>query len=216
MHRLFGKTAPAAPKPTMADASSNIGTRITDIDAKIKSYDEELLRYKKALKQQPNNQNIKKRATECLRKKNMYVQQRDQFANQQFNMDQTQFAIETVQNTQESVAAMKVAAKQLKKETKKINLSELEDLQDDMEDMLEDVGDINELLGRSYGCPDGVDEEDLDAELAMLEDDMFEDTEQVAMGGSEINVPQVPALPQPGAARPDTVFTAAEKTAIKK
>lgn len=38
--------------------------------------------------------------------------------------------------------------------------------------MLEDVGEISEILGRSYGCPDGVEEEDLDAELACLEDEM--------------------------------------------
>lgn len=37
--------------------------------------------------------------------------------------------------------------------------------------MLEDVGEISDILGRSYGCPDGIEEEDLDAELACLEDD---------------------------------------------
>lgn len=36
---------------------------------------------------------------------------------------------------------------------------------------MEDVGEISEILGRSYGCPDGIEEEDLDAELACLEDD---------------------------------------------
>ncbi len=51
-----------------------------------------------------------------------------------------------------------------------------------MEDMLEDVGEISELLSRSYGMPEGVDEEDLDAELACLEDeplDALEDFETV-------------------------------------
>jgi charged multivesicular body protein 5 len=33
------------------------------------------------------------------------------------------------------------------------------------------VGEISDILGRSYGCPDGIDESDLDAELACLEDD---------------------------------------------
>lgn len=38
--------------------------------------------------------------------------------------------------------------------------------------MLEDVGEISEILGRSYGMPDGIEEEDLDAELACLEDEL--------------------------------------------
>ena len=33
------------------------------------------------------------------------------------------------------------------------------------------MGEISDILGRSYGCPDGIEEEDLDAELACLEDD---------------------------------------------
>jgi charged multivesicular body protein 5 len=37
--------------------------------------------------------------------------------------------------------------------------------------MLEDVGEISEILGRSYGMPDGLEEEDLDAELACLEEE---------------------------------------------
>lgn len=121
----------------------------------------------------------------------MYEQQRDQLANQQFNVDQTSFAISTVKDTQTTVAAMSAASKTLKKEAKKIKLSEIEDMQDEMEgkkttkyllvythitsfcliDMLEDVGEISEILGRSYGMPDGIEEEDLDAELACLEDE---------------------------------------------
>jgi charged multivesicular body protein 5 len=136
----------------------------------------------------------------------MYEAQRDQLSNQAFNIDQTSFAIETVKNTQITVSAMKSAAKTLKSEQKKINLSELEDMQDDMEgfeirilhknccnyfklffrkkknnlkDMLEDVGEISDILGRSYGMPDGIDEEDLDAELACLEDELeSEDVEE--------------------------------------
>ena len=39
----------------------------------------------------------------------------------------------------------------------------MQDLQDDMEDMLELAGEVQETLGRAYGLPDDVDEEDLEA-----------------------------------------------------
>lgn len=76
---------------------------------------------------------------------------------------------------------MKAASKALKVEQKKINLSEIEDLQDDLEDMMEDMNEVSEVLGRSYGLPDGMDELDLDAELACLEDELeSEDIESSA------------------------------------
>lgn len=54
----------------------------------------------------------------------------------------------------------------MKKEYKKINIDVVEDLQDEMEDLLEDANEIQEVLGRSYGCPD-VDEEDLEAGILL-------------------------------------------------
>lgn len=199
MHRLFGKSVPKAPAPTINDASSNIGVKIEEMDVKIKGLEDEMRKYSALLKKTPNNATVRKRAADCLKRKRMYEQQRDQFASQQFNIDQTAFAIETVKNTQESVSAMKVAAKTLKKETKKLSISEIEDMQDEMEDMLEDVGEINEILGRTYGCPEGVEEDDLDAELAMMEDDMFADEEVVAdssqgIESSSFTAPSVPTM----------------------
>ena len=45
-------------------------------------------------------------------------------------------------------------------------------MQDDLQDTLEEVNDANEILGRSYGLPDGVDERDLEAELDYLGDEL--------------------------------------------
>ena len=39
----------------------------------------------------------------------------------------------------------------------------LQNLQDEMEDMLELAGEVQETLGRAYGLPDDVDEDDLEA-----------------------------------------------------
>ena len=78
--------------------------------------------------------------------------------------------------------------------------------------MLEDVGEISEILGRSYGCPDGVEEEDLDAELACLEDEMA--TEEVDFAAADA-VPQdsyLSSMPSEPTAAP-SVFSQAEATA---
>ena len=38
-----------------------------------------------------------------------------------------------------------------------------QDVRDDMEDMLEQANEIQEVMSRSYGLPDGLDEDSLDA-----------------------------------------------------
>ena len=105
-----------------------------------------------------------------LKQKKMYENQREQTRNQQFNVDQVMFATENLKETADTVDAMKDANKALKKDFKKINISEVEDLQDDMEDLLEQAEEVQSALGRSYNCDD-IDEADLEAELAAMEDD---------------------------------------------
>ncbi len=54
---------------------------------------------------------------------------------------------------------------------KEINFDQLEDLRDEMDDMVMDSRDMNDLLNRDYACE--VDDDELDAELAELDDGMF-------------------------------------------
>lgn len=42
---------------------------------------------------------------ECLKRKKMYEQQRDQMAGQQFNIEQTTFAIDSIKDTATTVGA---------------------------------------------------------------------------------------------------------------
>lgn len=177
MHRLFGKSAPkvpSAPEPTLSDASASINVRIAALNEKISGLDDELRKYSIQLKKATGSvaQSIRQRAIGTLKRKRMYEAQREQLTGQAFNVEQTAFAIDSIKDTHVMVAAMKSASKQLKIEQQKINLSELEDMQDDLADMLEDQEEISDMLSRSYGTPDGIAEEDLEAELAGLEDEL--------------------------------------------
>lgn len=63
------------------------------------------MKYRTALKKAkgPTATNIKRRAMECLKRKKMYEQQRDQVAGQQFNIEQTSFAIDSIKDTATTV-----------------------------------------------------------------------------------------------------------------
>ena len=152
-----------------------------DIDGKVKKLDEELLRYKTQMsKMKPcaAKTQLQQRALRVLKQKKMYEKQRDAVYNQQFNIDQTKFATESVKDTITTVAAMKTASKQLKTDMKAVKINEIEDLHDDMSDMLEDADEINEIMGRAYGVPEEVDEEDLMAELDAMEDELATEAEE--------------------------------------
>jgi len=175
MHRLFGKQRAAGPPPpSLGDCAGNINQRIGALDVKIKQLEDELRKHKEALKKAkgPTAENIKRRAMEVLKRKRMYEQQRDQMAGQAFNVESTAFALESIKDTQTTVAAMKLGAKQLKAENKKLNINEIENMQDDMTDLMEDMNEITDVLGRSYNTPEGLEDADLEAELACLGDEL--------------------------------------------
>lgn len=76
-------------------------------------------------------------------------------------------------------------------------MDELEELQEDLQDTLEEVNDANEILGRSYGLPDGVDERDLEAELNCLGDEleMMDESSYIAADVQKSAPVTLPTLP---------------------
>lgn len=181
MKRVFGKKkAPGPPPPTLNEASDNLGKRTTHLDSKISALDKDLTSYKQKLKSAnpSSKKTLQKRAIEVLKRKRMYEQQRDQLLAQQFNMDQASFGIESAKATVESVAAMKAANIELKKALKKdLDLDAVDDLADDMEELMYEMNEINEAMGRNFSTPEDITEDDLEAELDLLGDELEEENE---------------------------------------
>lgn len=214
MDRIFGKKKKAGPPPPgLNDTSSNLGGRIDEMDKKIASLEQELRVFKDKIKSARTpaaKQAVQRRAMEVLKRKKMYENQRDMIAGQQFNIDQASFGIESAKANVQTIAAMKGANAELKKTMKHdLNIDDVEDLADDMAEMMDDFNEINEALGRNFATPDYIDEADLDAELEMLEDELFEeeaadatpsylqtnempDTPTTELPNSEVGLPAVP------------------------
>lgn len=178
MRRVFGKKKADLPAPSLDQASSGIGQRISDMDTKIANLEEELRSYKEKIKKTKSpaaKKQLQKRALEVLKRKRMYENQRDTAAAQQFNIDQTAFSIESSKATVQSVAAMKAANKELKSIIRKdLDINAVDDLADDMAELMDDFNEINEALGQNFATPDDLDEADLDAELELLGDELEE------------------------------------------
>ncbi|KAH6563590.1 hypothetical protein BASA50_001627 [Batrachochytrium salamandrivorans] len=175
MNRIFGTSKAPVPKATIADAITSADARVDSAEVKIKKLDAELIKYKeqmKGMRDGAGKNAVKQKAMRVLKQRKLYEGQRDQIAQQTFNMEQAAMATENLKSTMVTVDAMQSANKELKKQYKQISLTKIENMQDEMEDLLEQANEIQETIGRSYGLPDDVDEDDLEAELDALGDDL--------------------------------------------
>lgn len=202
MDRIFGTNKPKAPKATINDAIQATDGRVDAVEVKIKKLDSELLKYKEQMNKMrdgPQKNMVKEKAMRVLKQKKLYESQRDTLMQQSFNMEQASMATENVKNTLLIVDGMKTANAELKKQYKKINLDKIEAMQDEMEDLMEMSNEIQETLGRSYNLPDGLEDEDLEAELDALGDDFGLEEEEVPSYLDEPTLPSVsnqePKLP---------------------
>lgn len=64
-----------------------------------------------------------------------------------------------------------------------LSLWRSQDLHDQLSDLMFDAEEVQEVMGRSYGVPEAVDEDDLMAELGGLEDEVALENEGESSGG---------------------------------
>jgi len=178
MRRLLGtkKAESKVPPVTLDDVSTSLEKRGGVVDQKLAGMDRELAGYKnqmaKLRKGTPAYKQVEGKALRLLKQKHMYEKQRNHLYNQSFNVDQTKFAQDNAKDSIAMVGAMKDASKALAASYKNISLDEVEDLHDNMDDILEQAEEINEVMGRAYGVPDELDEDELLQELDELEDEL--------------------------------------------
>mmetsp|Transcript_16407 Transcript_16407/g.19677 ORF Transcript_16407/g.19677 Transcript_16407/m.19677 type:complete len:235 (-) Transcript_16407:323-1027(-) len=207
MRRIFGKSkGPAPPGPTLDQVSTNVGTRASTIDEKVRKLDIELAKHKDAIAKArpgPAKEAAKQRAMRVLRQKKMYQQQADQLYSQQFNMDQMSFTAQNMKETATQVKAMAAASRDLQKQFKspEMNIGNIERMHDDMADLMDQANEIQDLLSQEYNVPDDIDDEELLSELDALELDMQMEAETGDVPSYlQEDLPDVPAegeaLPQ--------------------
>ncbi|KAI9587516.1 charged multivesicular body protein 5 [Glossina fuscipes] len=199
MNRLFGRSKPKEPGPSLGDCIKGVDERAGAIEEKINKLENELRKYREQMSKMrdgPAKNSVKQKALRILKQKKAYEQQAESLRNQSFNMEQANYAAQSMKDTQITVAAMKDGVKQMQKEFKKIDIDQIEDIQDDMADMLEQAEEVQDALGRTYGMPE-VDDDELAAELEALGDEIALDDDTSYLD----DVVKAPAAPdrEPGA-----------------
>jgi charged multivesicular body protein 5 len=145
------------------------------VDVKLAKLNGELTSYQQRLAKMrdgPGKTAIKQKALKVLQQRKMYESQRDQLQQQSWNMEQAGMMQDNLKNTMTTVDAMKTTTKELRKQYGKVNIDQIERMQDEMADLMDMGNDIQESISRSYDVPEEVDEEELDAELEALGDEV--------------------------------------------
>ncbi|KAF9898278.1 hypothetical protein BX616_004256, partial [Lobosporangium transversale] len=166
--------------------------RVDAVEVKIRKLDAELIKYKDQMKKMrdgPAKNSVKAKAMRILKERKLYESQREQLQQQSFNMEQAAFTTENLRNVMTTVDAMRTANQTMRQQYKKVNIDQIEKMQDEMEDIMDQANEIQETLGRSYGVPDDIDEQDLEAELDALGDELYEEAEPSYL---EDEVPELP------------------------
>ncbi|KAF5289218.1 hypothetical protein FQR65_LT00106 [Abscondita terminalis] len=175
MNRLFGRGKPKEPGPSINDVITGVDQRAEGVEKKVNALENELRKFRdqmSKMREGPAKNAVKAKAMRVLKQKKMYEQQLDNLRGQSFNMEQANFAHQTLKDTTITVQAMKDGMKQMKKDFKNINVDDIEDVQDELADMMEQADEVQEALGRtSYNTPE-LDEDELNAELEALGDEI--------------------------------------------
>lgn len=151
------------------------------MDVKIRGLESELSTYYQKMqnmREGPGRNALKARALKILRQKKQYDAQRDQLQQQAFNMEQTRMMQENIKHSADTVDVLRDSMKGAKHLIKESKVKEVEDLQSEMADIIEIQNEINESLSRAYNVPDGVEEDELDAELEALGEEAIWEQEQ--------------------------------------
>lgn len=181
--------------PTLEETGEKLDKTVEGIEKNIERYNKELTVIKKKIEEEkkkktPNPQvinSLRKKAEIIIKRKKVYETNKENTLGIQFNIDQVKFANDSLKTQIDTCKVLAVSSKELKKNIKKININKIEKLQDDIFDYIEESKEITEILGNSYEIPVYMDENEIDTELALVEDSIL-DEELVAEEGTIADV----------------------------
>lgn len=159
------------------------------LDKQIALVDERILKIEEEVKQvvQKSNPAAKAQALQLLKRKKMYVEQRERFMNQQLTLVGLEDQKEQAQMNQVIVSTM--AQAQAAMQNLHVDVEQVDRLQDELREVQDDMQDIGQALAMAGGM--NVDEDEAAAaEFARLQEELA--LEQLAQGGGSSTAAAAP------------------------
>eukprot|EP00755_Sulcionema_specki_P038190 Sspe_Gene.23472::Locus_9116_Transcript_2_2_Confidence_0.667_Length_899::g.23472::m.23472/K12194/CHMP4, SNF7, VPS32; charged multivesicular body protein 4 len=185
--RFFGKKAP--PPPNTNQTIENLSSTVDIIEKR----ENELNRRIDAENQKAKELLAKKNkqgAMQCIQRKKEFEKQLQLLAGQKMNLESMQHAAENAVLMNEVIKAQKTAAQHMTDMQKQNPVGKIEDLRDQVVEVMENQQEINDLMAQPINPLGMPDEDELLAELDLLEQ---EDLHKQLVG---INPGSLPDLPK--------------------
>lgn len=168
----------------------------------------ELTKAKQYLKQ-----GNKAAATTCMKKKALLVKQMEGLDNNIMRVTEQQNMLEDAQMHVQTVAAMQQAAKAQKATMAEYRIEKVDQVMDEIQNVADQAAEIQQALAMPLGGAIGIDDDDIEAELADLESQQLdEELMQPALIPStlppakdELQLPNVPTTAAPAGRTKKTV-----------
>lgn len=116
-------------------------------------------------------QKNKKAALMCLKKKKMLEAQVENLSNNVLRVQDQIITLEGAKATTETVKAMREGAGAMKNMQKQMDINSVDDVMDEIQEQTDNMKQIQEALAAPIGALADLDEDELDAELAELDDE---------------------------------------------
>lgn len=168
-------------------------------EQKIKRLDADLAKQRdklKALSGKPGHAQARRKAMEILQRRKFYEAQLDKLYSNQYQIDNVTFTTSAMQSQAEMIKAMQTASKEmqrLRKQHKELDPDHVHEVMEALEEEREIFEDIG-LAMSSYEVPNDITEEELMAEMDLLEDDIGEEAlhDETPVYLQNIDIPEAP------------------------
>ena len=172
---LFGKKKKETPNPT--GTIQNLQTQIDLLNKKVeflgKKIENELITAKK------NATKNKTAAKMALKRKVLYENQRNKIEGTIFSLEQQKISLEGLSGDMQVINVMREVSQTMQGITNKMSVDDVDDTMDDIRDQMDVANSISDAISTPLGS-DLFDEEDLDQQLADLEDENIDDMLQTS------------------------------------
>lgn len=120
---------------------------------------------------------LQRKARNILVRKKRYEQQAEELREKAFNMDSLASSVNAADDMKVIAGVMKSGTKELKKQLNKVDLDKVEDFQEELKDLMEMTEDVQQALSKNYDVPDDIDDDELNAQLEILGDEIIQDND---------------------------------------
>lgn len=144
-------------------------------------------------------------ATTCMKKKALLVKQMEGLDNNIMRVTEQQNMLEDAQMHVQTVAAMQQAAKAQKATMAEFKIEKVDQVMDEIQNVADQAAEIQQALAMPLGGAVGIDDDDIEAELAELESQQLDEEllqpalipSTVPPARDELQLPSVPTTAAP-------------------